>query len=134
MKIEIKMTEIKVTQVRRPFLTCSPRSMCRLNMADPLISLFVWWCLMPLSTIFQLYRGGQFYWWRIPEDLKKTTDAHLHVNQYWLFFHSLLTVMFHDKVFICKHLLVNQCLSPLMWVWKKHTYLWGLKVINGLLK
>jgi hypothetical protein len=32
------------------------------------------WCLMPLSTIFHLYRGGQFFLWGKPEYLEKTTD------------------------------------------------------------
>ena len=32
------------------------------------------WCLTLLSTIFQLYRGRQFYRWRKPEYMGKNTD------------------------------------------------------------
>jgi hypothetical protein len=56
------------------------------------------WCLTPLSTIFQLYRGSLFYWREKTTDLEQVTDK--------------LVVLFRPTVVILSHFVKSQIPGP----------------------
>ena len=58
--------------------------------------------LTPLSTIFQLYRVGQFYWWRKPEYPEETTnliwERSAYIKIYYCSFYSVQQYIFSQYV------------------------------------
>jgi len=60
------------------------------------------WCLTPLSTIFQLHRSGQFYWWRKPEYPEKTTYKLYHIKV-----HSVQMTSLQSQYLLCPPLSCN---------------------------
>jgi hypothetical protein len=52
------------------------------------------WCLIPLSTTYQLYRGSQFYWWGKSGYQEKSATCHKSLtNNYHIMLYQVHLVM-----------------------------------------
>ena len=73
----VEETGVLTTLVVVPIAIVNPTTIRSRPRLPPLISCIrciYFWCLTPLSAIFQLYHGDQFQWWKKPKYPERTTD------------------------------------------------------------